>query len=97
MRIIMSPSLLWRHIVLLTVGVFQATTECYIPLESVWREDFKKVYVRPFVCLFVTLTKKAYTFFIMNSRIIIRFQMKGFGILYKKMKQYFQKNIFQKF
>ena len=42
-NIVMSHSLLWRHIVLLTVGVFQATTECYIPLESAWREDLKKV------------------------------------------------------
>ena len=45
----------------------QAITECYIPLESVLRGDFKKVSVRPFV----TLTKKAYSSFIIDSRNII--------------------------
>ena len=65
---ILSHSLLWRHIVLLAVRIIQATTECYIPLESVWRGDFKKVLVRLSVCNY---NKKAYAS-IINSRKIIR-------------------------
>ena len=38
----------WRSVFI------QTTTECYIPLESVWRGDFKKS-VGPFVCLSVRL------------------------------------------
>ena len=59
----------WRSVFI------QATTECYIPLESVWRWDFKKVKVRPSirlsVCPFATLTKKNYSSFIIDSRKII--------------------------
>ena len=48
MDMIMSLTLLWRHIVLF----IQATTECYIPLELVGRGDLKKCRsIRPSVRL----------------------------------------------
>ena len=67
----MSQSLLWRYIVLLTVGV-QLTTECYIRLVSVWREDSNKLQVRSSACPSICNTNKNAYFFIINSRIIIR-------------------------
>ena len=52
--------------------------------------------VRLSVCQFVTLTKKAYSSFII-SRKIIRISGEGLTVLYKKMNRYFQKKYFQKF
>ena len=78
--LIKSHILLWRRIFFCWRSVFiQATTECCIPLESARREDLKKMWIRPSVRLsvcpvrsFVTLTKKAYSSFIIDSRKIIR-------------------------
>ena len=55
--LVMSHNLLSRHIVLMTVGVYSS-------------KRFKKS-VDPSVCSFVTLTRKAYSSFIIDSRKII--------------------------
>ena len=69
-RIIMSHSLMWRHIVLLTVGVYSSNHRVlYIIRISMTR--FKKS-VGPSVRLSVCNAKKAYSSFISDSRKIIR-------------------------
>ena len=59
--LIMSHSLLWRHIVLLTVGVYSNKHRVLYTIGiSMTRRSQKSVgpSVRPSVCPFVTLTKK---------------------------------------
>ena len=53
----MSHSLLWRHIVLLTVGVYSSNHRVLYTIVISMTRRFKKS-VGPSVCLFVTLTKK---------------------------------------
>ena len=69
--IIMSHSLLWRHIVLLTVGVYSSNHRVLYTIGISMTRRFQKS-VGASVCPFVTLTKKAYSFFIIDSRKIIR-------------------------
>ena len=65
---IMSHSLLWRRIVLLTVGVYSSSHRVLYTIGISMTEISKKCRsVRPFV----TLTKKAYSSFIIDSRKII--------------------------
>ena len=85
--IFMSHSLLWRHIVLLTVGVYSSNHRLLYTIGISMTRRFQKsvgpsvrpsvclslcLSVRPSVCPFVTLTKKAYSSFIIDSRRIIR-------------------------
>ena len=73
--VIMSHSLLWRHIVLLTVGVYSSNHRVLyntIGISMTKRFQKKCRSVRPSVCPFVTLTKKAYSSFIIDGRKIIR-------------------------
>ena len=77
--LIMAHSLLWRHIVLLTVGVYSSNHRVvYTIVISMTRRFQKSVgpsvhsSVRLSVCPFVTLTKKVYFSFIIDSRNIIR-------------------------
>ena len=69
--IIMSHSLLWRHIVLLTVGVYSSNHKVLSTIGISMTRRFQKS-VGPSVYPFVTLTKKAYSSFIIDSRKIIR-------------------------
>ena len=69
--VIMSHSLLWRHIVLLTVGVYSSNHRVFYTIAISMTRRFQKR-VGPSVCPFVTLTKKAYSPFIIDSRKIIR-------------------------
>ena len=57
-NIIMSQSLLWRHIVLLTVGVYSSNYRVLYTIEISITRRFRKS-VGPSVCPFVTLTKKS--------------------------------------
>ena len=76
----MSHSLLWRHIVLLTVGVYSSNHRVLYTIGISMTMRFKKSVgpsVRLSVCQSVRLsvcnaTKKAYSSFIINSRIIFR-------------------------
>ena len=59
----MSHSLLWRHIVLLTVGVYSSKHRVLYTIGISMTKRFQKS-VGPSVCPFVTLTKRAYSSFI---------------------------------
>ena len=70
----MSHSLLWRHIVLLTVGVYSSNHRVFYTIGISMTRRFQKSVgpsVRPSVCPSVTLTKKAHSS-IIDSRKIIR-------------------------
>ena len=72
--VIMSHSLLWRHIVLLTVGVYSSNHRVLYTIGIRMTRRFQKsvgLSVHLSVCPFVTLTKKAYSS-IIDSRKIIR-------------------------
>ena len=59
--IIMSHSLLWRHIILLTVGVYSSNHRVLYTIGISMTSRFQKsvgLSVRLFVCPFVTLTKR---------------------------------------
>ena len=56
-QLIMSHSLLWRHIVLLTVGVYSSNHRVLYTIGLSMTRRFQKS-VGPSVCPFVTLTKK---------------------------------------
>ena len=94
--IIMSHSLLWRHIVLLTVGVYSSNHRVLYTIEISMTRRVKKVQVRPSVCPFVTLTKKAYSF-IIDSRRIICISGERVQPPLQENEAIFSKNIFQKF
>ena len=64
----MSHSLLWRHIVLLAVGVYSSNHRVLYTIVISMTRRFKKS-VGPSVGPFVTLTERAYSF-IIDSRII---------------------------
>ena len=68
--IIISHSLLWRHIVLLTVGVYSSNYRVLYTIGINMTRRFQKS-VGLSVCPFVTLTKKTYSSFIIDSRKII--------------------------
>ena len=70
-KVFMSHCLLWRHIVLLMVGVYSSNHRVLYTIGISMTRRFQKT-VGPSVCLFVTLTKKAYSSFIIDSRKIIR-------------------------
>ena len=57
MNIVMSHSLMWRHIVLLMVGVYSSNHRVLYIIGISMTRSFQKS-VRPSVCPFVTLTKK---------------------------------------
>ena len=61
---------LWRRIVLLTVGVYSSNHRVLYTIAISMTRRFKKS-VAPSVCPFVALTKKAYSSFIIDSRKII--------------------------
>ena len=67
----MSHSLLWRHIVLLTVDVYSSNHRVLYTIGISMTRRFQKS-VGLSVCPFVTQTKKAYSSFIIDSRKIIR-------------------------
>ena len=68
----MSYSLLWRHIVLLTVGVYSSNHGVLFIIGISMTRRFQKS-VGPSVCQSVcSANKKAYSSFIIDSRIIIR-------------------------
>ena len=71
MSVIISHSLLQRHIVLLTVGVFSSNHRVLYTIGISMTKRFQKS-VGPSVCPFVTLTKKVHSSFIIDSRKIIR-------------------------
>ena len=87
----MSRSLLWRHIGLLTSGVYPSNHRVLytIGISMTRRFQLKCRTVRPSVCPFVTLTKKP----IPSSLLVVErqfaYQVKGLTILYKKIKRYF--------
>ena len=81
-KLIMSHSLLWSHIVLLTVGVYSSNhrvlstigismTRRFLYTIGISMRRFQKS-VGSSVCPSVTLLKKAYSSFIIDSRKIIR-------------------------
>ena len=74
-KIIMSHSLPWRRIVLLTVSLYSSNHRVLYTIGISMTRRFQKSVVRPSVCMsvcpFVTL-KKAYSSFIIDSRKIIR-------------------------
>ena len=97
---IMSHSLLWRHIVLLTVGVYSSNHRVlYTIVISMTRRFQKRVgpSVRLSVCPFVTLTKKAYSSFIIDSRKIFRISGERVWHPLQENEAIFSKNIFQTF
>ena len=65
----MSHSLLWRRIVLLTVGVYSNNHRVLYTIGIRMTRRFQKS-VGPSVCPFVTLTKKAYSSIIDSRKII---------------------------
>ena len=67
----MSHSLLWRHVVLLTVGDYSSNHRVFYTIGISMTRRFQKS-VGPSVCPFVTLTKKVHSSFIIDSRKIIR-------------------------
>ena len=93
----MSHSLLWRHIVLLTVGVCSSNHRVLYTIGISMTRRFQKS-VGPSVCPFVTLLKKAYSSFIIDSRKIIRISGERFWHpLQENEAIVSKKNIFQKF
>ena len=101
---IMSHSLLWRHIVLLTVGVYSSNHRVLYTIGIRMTRRFQKSVgpaVRLSVCLpvcpFVTLTKKAYSSFIIDSRKIVRISGGRAWHPLQENEAIVSKNIFQKF
>ena len=95
-NVIMSHSLLWRHIVLLTVGVYSSNHRVLYTIGISMTRRFQKS-VGPSVRLSVSnANKKAYSYFVIDSRKIIRISGKRVWHPLQKMRRYFQKN-FQKF
>ena len=93
----MSHSLLWRHVVLLTVGVYSSNHRVLYTIGISMTRRFQKS-VGPSLCPFVTLTKKAYSSFIINRRIIICISdERGWHSLQENeaifKKKYFSKNL----
>ena len=93
--VIMSHSLLWRHIVLLTVGVYSSNHKVLYTIGISMTRRFQKS-VGPSVCPFVTLLKKAYSSVIIDSRKIIRISGERVWHPLQEMRRYLLKNIFQK-
>ena len=92
----MSRNLLWRHIALLTVGVYSSNYRVLysIGISMTWR--FQKS-VGPSVRLSICNAKKKPTPPLLTIEKSFTYLVKGHAIHYKKMKRYFQKNIFQNF
>ena len=102
--LIMSHSLLWRHIVLLTVGVYSNNHRVLYTIGISMMRFQKSVgpSLRPSVslsvCPFVTLLKKAYSSFIIDSRKIIRISGERVWHPLQENEAIFSKKyIFQKF
>ena len=101
--LVMSHSLLWRHIVLLTVGVYSSNHRVSYTI-AISMTRFKKSVgpsVRPSVCLSVCLSvcnanKKAYSS-IIDSRKIIRISDEKVWHPLQENEAIFSKNIFQQF
>ena len=95
--IIMSHSLLWRHIVLLTVGVYSSNHRVFYTIGISMTRRFQKKCrsVRLSVC---NATKKTYSSFIIDSRKIIRISgERVWHPLEENEAMFSKKNIFQKF
>ena len=77
-RLIVSHSLLWSHLVLLTVGVYSSNHRVLYTIGISMTRRFQKVWARPSVrpsaclsvCPLVALTKKAYSSIIDSTKII---------------------------
>ena len=95
MSIIISHSLLWRHIVLLTVGVYSSNHRVLYTIIISMTRRFQKS-VGPSACSFVTLTKKAYSSFIIDSRKIIRISGERAYHLLQENEAIFSKKYFSK-
>ena len=66
--LVMSHSLLWRHVVLLTVGVYSSNHRVLYTIGISMTRRFQKS-VGPSVCPFVTLLKKAHSSIIDSRKI----------------------------
>ena len=80
---------------MLTVGVYSSNHRLLYTIGIRMTRRFKKS-VGPYVCLFVTLTKKADFSFIIYSRIIIRISDERVWHPLQENAAIFQKNVFQK-
>ena len=92
----MSHSLLWRHIVLLTVGVYSSNYRVLHTIGISMTRRFQKS-AGPSVCPFVTLTKEAYSSFIIDSRKIIRISGERDYHPLQEKEEIFSKKYFSKF
>ena len=93
---IMSNSLLWRHIVSLTVGVYSSNHRVLYTIGISMTRRFQKS-VGPSVCPFLTLTKKTYSSFIIYSRKIIRISDERVWHSLQENEAIFKKKNFQNF
>ena len=92
--VIMSHSLLWRHIFLLTVGVYSSNHGVLYNIGISVTRRFQKCVgpsVVPSVC---NAKKKAYSFFIIDSRIIIRISDERVWHPLQENEAIFSKNIY---
>ena len=89
----MYRSLLWRHIVLRTVGVYSSNHRVLYTIGISMTRRFKKS-VGLSVC---NANKKAYSFFIINSRKQIRISGERACHPLQENEKIFSKNIFHKF
>ena len=89
----MSHSILWRHIVLLTVGVYSSNHRVLYTIGINMTRRFQKS-VGPSDCPFVTPTKKVYSSFIIDSRKIIRISSERVWHLLQENEAIFSKKYF---
>ena len=89
----MSRSLLWRHIVSLTVGVYSSNHGVLYDVEKSVGCRSVRLSVYPSV---YNSNKNAYSSIIING-IITRISDEKLGILYKKIKRFFKKLFFKYF
>ena len=99
--IVMSHSLLWRHVVLLMVGVYSSNHRVLYIIGISIRRRFQKS-VGPSVCLClsvrpIVIITKAYSSFIIDSKKIIRISGERAYHPLQENEKIFSKNIFQKF
>ena len=95
----MSHSLLWRHIVLLTIGVYSSNHRVLYTIGISMTKRFQKSVgpsVRLSVRPFVTRTKKAYSS-IIDSRKIVRISGERAHHPLQENEEIFKKHSFQKF
>ena len=91
--VVISHSLLWRHIVLLTVCISSSNHGVLYAIEISMTRRFKKS-IHPSVC---NANKKGYAFFIIDSIIIIHISDGRVWHSLQENELVFQKIILQKF